>query len=262
MSKEPNLSVKMQRILSGEDKSSMAEMIRNILDYGEKDAKDIMTHRKYIIALDGNETLADTIPFILEQNYSRFPVYEEDIDTIIGTLHLRDVMACYLDEKLRNIPLKDLEEAIRPVQFIPETRNIDKLFQQMRIQKNHMVVVLDEYGQTSGLVTMEDIIEEIMGNIQDEYDEEEESIVEQMNDTYLVQGMTELSDLEEILGITFDVEDCETLNGFLVLCLDHIPSEGENHEVEYKGYHFRVMSVDDNMIQSVEIKKLDETNKE
>lgn len=237
---------------------SEAEMIRNIFEYGEKDAKDIMTHRKNIVALNGDETIKDVLPFILAQNYSRFPVYEDDIDNITGTLHLRDAVKCHFDEALREVPIKDLKVYTRDVSFIPETKSIDKLFKQMQTEQSHMAIVIDEYGQTSGLVTMEDILEEVFGNIQDEYDEEEEEITKQPDGTYIVMGMTELEDLEALLGISFPEEDeFDTLNGFLVDELDHIPAEEEKCVITYEGYCFRVLSVQDNMIREVSISKED-----
>lgn len=236
---------------------SELELIRNILEYGEKDAKDIMTHRKSIIALDGSETVEHTLETILEQNYSRFPVYMKEIDNIIGMLHLRDVVKCYLNQELRHLAVCDMKDYIRPVSFIPETKSIDKLFKQMQSEKNHMVIVLDEYGQTAGLVAMEDIIEEIVGNILDEYDEEEEYIVAQSDHTYLVNGMTELDDLEEELGIEFEEGDYETLNGFLFYHLGRIPSEEEHCAMDYRNFSFQVLSVGNNTIQTVKITKND-----
>ena len=177
--------------------------------------------------------------------------YEEDIDNIVGILHIRDAMQSYLDGPARKKPVHDLKDAIRPAGFIPETKAIDKLFQQMQQDKSHMVIVLDEYGQTSGIVTMEDIVEEIVGNIQDEYDEEEELIIKQADGTYIVDGMTQLEDLEELLGISFNEEDYDTINGYLIDCLDRIPSEDEECQVEFGGYLFHVLSVDNNTIRKV-----------
>ena len=179
----------------------------------------------------------------------QIPVYEEDIDNIVGILHIRDAMQSYLDGPARKKPVHDLKDAIRPAGFIPETKAIDKLFQQMQQDKSHMVIVLDEYGQTSGIVTMEDIVEEIVGNIQDEYDEEEELIIKQADGTYIVDGMTQLEDLEELLGISFNEEDYDTINGYLIDCLDRIPSEDEECQVEFGGYLFHVLSVDNNTIR-------------
>ncbi|MDD3402188.1 MAG: hemolysin family protein [Hespellia sp.] len=238
--------------------TSEQEMIRNIFEYADKDAKDIMTHRKNIIAIDAKETLEDAIRFVVEESNSRFPIYEENIDNIIGTVHVKDMMKCYLDEGVRHKPIKEIENLIRPVSVVPETKDIDTLFKEMQRNKNHMVIVLDEYGMTSGLVAMEDILEEIVGNIMDEYDEEEEKITLQPDGTYIVPGLTELNDLEDLLHIEFEEEDFDTLNGFLVDELDHIPAEDEVCHVDYGGYRFYVVEVNDNIIQTVKIEKINE----
>lgn len=239
--------------------ASEAEMIHNIFEFGDKEARDIMTHRKNIIALDGDDTLDEVLDFILGQSNSRFPVYEDDIDNIIGLLHLKDAMKCHRQEELRGKKIREIEELIRPVSFIPETRNIDILFKNMQSLKIHMVVVVDEYGQTAGLVAMEDILEEIVGNILDEYDEDENFIVEQPDHSFLVKGMTPLEELEEVVDIEFEDEDYETLNGFMIFQLDRIPGEDEQPEITYEGYSFKVLSVENKTIESVLISKLPET---
>ena len=233
------------------------ELIRNIFRYMDKDARDIMTHRRDIVAIDGEETLEDALKFMLEENHSRFPSYHEDIDEIIGTMHLREAMVCYMNEELRDKPVSELKEYIRPVTFIPESKSIDTLFKEMQAKKKHVVIVLDEYGQTSGLVAMEDILEEIMGNILDEYDEEEETIVRQADGSVTASGFADLEDLEDLLGISLDTEEYETLNGFLTGQLDRIPGEDEHCVVESEGYRFTVLKVDNNAIQSVRIEKID-----
>lgn len=250
---------KMRHILAENHlPTSEQEMIRNIFEYADKDAKDIMTHRKNIIAIEANETLEDAIRFVVEESNSRFPIYEEDIDNIIGIVHVKDMMRSYLDESARQKPLKAVDSLVRPVSVVPETKGIDKLFKEMQRDKSHMVIVLDEYGMTSGLVAMEDIIEEIVGNIMDEYDEEEEKITLQPDGTYMVPGLTELEDLEDLLHIDFEEEDFDTLNGFLVDELDHIPLEDEVCHVDYGGYRFHVAEVNDNIIQTVKIEKINE----
>ena len=232
-----------------------AGLIHNIIRYLDKDAKDIMTHRKNIITIDAQELLEDALRFMLDESFSRFPVCEGEIDSVIGIMHLREAMACYLDEKLRKVPLKELKGYIRPAAFIPETKSIDTLFKEMQADKNHIRIVLDEYGQTSGLVTMEDILEEIVGNILDEHDEEEERIRKVQNGNYLVNGMIDLVDLEDVLPIVFEKEEFETLNGFLIHQLDRIPGEDEQCVVDYEGYRFTVLLVDNNTIQRVKIEK-------
>lgn len=232
-----------------------ADLVHNIIRYMDKDAKDIMTHRKHIVAIDGDEPLEDALRFMLDENFSRFPVYKEGIDEIIGILHLRDAMTAYLNTGLRKVPVKELKDYIRPASFIPETKRIDRLFKKMQAEKNHIAIVLDEYGQTSGLVTMEDILEEIVGNILDEHDEEEERIIRLVDGSYMVNGMIDLEELEEKLPITFEKEEYETLNGFLISQLERIPAEDEQCIVEYEGYRFTVLLVDNNIIQRVKIEK-------
>ena len=268
MDDSSNLLQKLRKVFVDHDeKSAIPEetmgkrerkMINNVFAYMDTDVKEIMTHRKNIFALDGNETLMDALHIMLEENHSRFPVFENDIDGIIGIIHLRDAMKCYFDESLRNIKIKNLKECVRPVCFIPETKPIDKLFQEMQKNKRHLAVVIDEYGQTSGIVTMEDIIEEIVGNIQDEYDNEEEMIVKQKDGSFICNGMAELDDIEEIVGIKIEEEDYDTINGFLVDRLDHIPEINEKHEVVVGNYIFEVLSVDDKVIRKVRIRKVKE----
>ncbi|MBS4980325.1 MAG: HlyC/CorC family transporter [Lachnospiraceae bacterium] len=233
-------------------------MIKNVLQYSGKNARDIMTHRKDIVAVDGSETLEYALQFMLDERFTRFPVYEEDIDDIIGTIHLRDAMKYYLNKELRPVKVKELKDCLREVSFIPETKGLSRLFKQMNAEKNHLFIVLDEYGQTAGIVAMEDIIEEIVGNIFDEYDEEEMLYSQQENGTYLVKGKVALDDLEEILGIKIEDEENETLNGFLISKLERIPSEDETCEVRYNAYCFRILCVDNNMIELVEVEKIED----
>ena len=233
-------------------------MIKNVLQYSGKNARDIMTHRKDIVAVDGSETLEHALQFMLDERFTRFPVYEENIDDIIGTIHLRDAMKYYLNKELRPVKVKELKDCLREVSFIPETKGLSRLFKQMNTEKNHLFIVLDEYGQTAGIVAMEDIIEEIVGNIFDEYDEEETLYFRQENGTYLVKGKVALDDLEEILGIEIEDEENETLNGFLISKLERIPAEHETCEVGYDVYCFRILLVDNNMIELVEVEKIED----
>lgn len=233
-------------------------MIKNVLQYSGKNARDIMTHRKDIVAVDGSETLEHALQFMLDERFTRFPVYEENIDDIIGTIHLRDAMKYYLNKELRPVKVKELKDCLREVSFIPETKGLSRLFKQMNTEKNHLFIVLDEYGQTAGIVAMEDIIEEIVGNIFDEYDEEETLYFRQENGTYLVKGKVALDDLEEILGIEIEDEENETLNGFLISKLERIPAEHETCEVRYDVYCFGILLVDNNMIELVEVEKIED----
>lgn len=238
--------------------ASEAEMISNIFEFGDKEAQDIMTHRNNIVALDGSMLLKDALDFLAEGKNSRYPVYEENMDHIVGILYLKDAMRYHHTEDKQYCSIGQLCDLLREPVYIPQTRNIDELFRQMQSGKLQMVIVVDEYGQTAGLVTMEDILEEIVGNILDEYDEEEDFIEEKGKDEYIIEGKTPLEDLEELFHISFHEEDFETLNGFLISKMDKIPSEDEEFEISVDGYHFKVLSVENKMIHSVLVTKLPE----
>ncbi len=225
-----------------------AEMISNIIELDEKDASHIMTHRTNIVAIDGNQTLAEIAEFITTEINSRFPVFDEDIDNIIGIVHIRDIFTCYKKGDVCDKKLKDLTDIMREPKFIPETRNIDTLFSEMQKEKNHMVIVVDEYGQTAGILTMEDILEEIVGNIFDEYDEEDYNIVKESEKTYIIKGATPLEDIEDELDISFDEEDYDTLNGYLISKLDRIPSEDDRIVIETDDCRYDVLAIEGKMI--------------
>jgi len=238
--------------------ASEAEMISNIFEYREKEAQDIMTPRNNIVALDGDMLLKDVIEEVLEGKQSRYPVYEETIDHIIGILHLKDALRYHADHEKLHSPLRTISDLLREPEFIPQTKNIDELFKDMQSKKLQMVIVIDEYGQTTGLVAMEDILEEIVGNIMDEYDEETEYIEEKGNDEYVIEGKTPLEELEERFDISFGEVEFETLNGFMIWKMDKIPDENEQFEVAVEGYNFKIQTVENKMIQSVLVTRLPE----
>lgn len=195
---------------------------------------------------------------MLKESNSRYPVYEENLDHVIGVLYLKDAMRIHTSDESLNQPIGTVEGLVREAVFVPETKNIDDLFRSMQSEKNQMVIVMDEYGQTSGLVTMEDILEEIVGNIMDEYDPEENHIEEKGENEYVIEGMTKLEDLEERFDISFGETEFETLNGYLISKLDRIPDEDENSEVEVNGYTFQIVKVEKNVIQSVLVRKVEQ----
>lgn len=238
--------------------ASEAEMINNIFEYGDKEAKDIMINRNNLVAIDCTMTLQEAAAFIVEAHNSRFPVYDGTIDHIVGILHLKDVMRMQMNERMKARPIGKIKGLLREPRFITEKRKIDDLFRMMQTEKIQMVIVIDEYGQTAGLVALEDILEEIVGNIQDEYDEESVYIRESGLDEYVIQGMMPLEELGKKLGISFEEEIFDTVNGFVIFRLEHIPDEDEEFEFEYEGYQFRILEVKDRMIQSVAAKKIAE----
>lgn len=237
--------------------SDEAEMLHNIFEFADTEARDIMIHRKNIAALDGDMSFREMLDVIESKGFSRYPVYVDNIDKIIGVVHIKDILNSMLHsgDTIMDRPIRSLEGLINSVPFIPETRNISSLFQGMRARRIHMAIVVDEYGQTSGLVTMEDIIEEIMGNIQDEHDDEKISIVSQSDGSWLMDGMSPLEDVFHVLSIDEEdvLEEYDTLNGFLVSLLGKIPADGEQFSLSAYGYRFNVQLVENRLISKVKV---------
>ncbi len=256
VTEEEIISMVNEGMEQGVIEDSEAEMITNIFEFGDKAAKDVMNHRSSMIAVDGEMTLQNAIRFMLDENKSRYPVYENDIDNVIGILHLRDAISKCADRGLSDVPVKAIDGLVRKAVFIPETRGVRELFARMKQQKIQMVIVVDEYGQTAGFITLEDILEEIVGNLLDEYDEEELLIEQKAKDTYLMSGLTPLEEVGEVLELDFDDVEIETLNGLLISRLNRIPTEDERLNVEYEGYQFRILQVDNKIIQKVMVEKI------
>lgn len=230
--------------------ASEAEMINNIVEFGDKEAKDIMTHRTAMVCVDGEMLLCDAAEYILGLNNSRFPVYIENIDNIIGIVNFRDIMSEAQREVNDMKKISDIPGLVRKASFVPETKKINVLFKTMQSEKIHMAIVVDEYGQTSGIVAMEDILEEIVGNILDEYDEEDVNIVRREDGAYVVKGSTPLEEIEEKLHIKFD-EDCETINGYLISKFERILENDERPEIVIDNVKYKVLSVKNRMISVV-----------
>ncbi len=241
-----------------------AEMIQNIISFNETDAQEIMTHRKDVLAFDQEILLQEMVEQMMEEGKSRYPVYGEDLDDILGIIHYKDVMKFYTKNSwARFKPFKELPGLLRPAAFVPETRSIGDLFRVMQAKKQFMAVVVDEYGQTSGIVSMEDILEEIVGDILDEYDEDTITFHTQVDNSVLINGMAHLEDVEEELGISFGDVQFETLNGYLTCLLGHIPTEKDlDRELTALGYRFKILSLGNRTIGKVRAEKIDENKTE
>lgn len=230
--------------------ASEAEMISNIFEFDDKEVSDIMTHRRHICAINSSMSMQEAAELMARERYSRYPVFEGDVDNIVGILHLKDVMRLIVSGKI-DTPIQDI---MRKPFFVPDTQNINALFKDMQARKVHMAIVVDEYGQSCGLVAMEDILEEIVGNIFDEYDQDEDYI-QIIGGAYLMKGLTPLDEISDRLGITFD-DDFDTLNGLLISTLDRIPEPNEFASVDIGGYTFKIMAVKDNAISLVKVTKI------
>ena len=230
----------------GAIESSEKELIENIFEFNNTTAEDVMVHRTDMVMIWCDDTNEDVIRTIRESGLSRFPVYEEDADDIIGILNTRD----YLLNAQSSRP-KALRELLRPAYFVPESVRTDVLFRDMQSKKIHLAIVVDEYGGTSGLVTMEDLLEEIVGNIYDEFDPQEEKDIEQLEPgLWRIAGSCELEQVSAALGVEFpEDEESDTLGGLVFAQLSVIPEDGAQFEVDTCGLHIRVTEFKDRHVE-------------
>ncbi len=233
----------------GELEISQREMINNIFEFDDTTAGDIMTHRTDIAAVEKNASLYDVVKIAIDEGVSRIPVYKDDLDDILGIIYVKDLL------KFIGTQISDdekIDDYLREPLFVPETIPCGKLFAQMTESHIQLAIVVDEYGGTAGLVTMEDILEELVGNIEDEYDDEEESIRKIDDNTYLFEGITDIEDVEETLAIKFPQGDYDTLAGFVISNLGFVPSGKEkNASVEFENFVFTVIKVEDRRIETI-----------
>ena len=235
-----------------------ADMISNIFEFSEKEARDIMTHRGDMITIDASMTLEEAVHFMLSKRNSRFPVFEENIDHIIGIVHRSDAVKYREDHpEAKKEPIQSIEEILRAPVFVPETKNIDDLFSQMQKGKQQMVIVIDEYGKTEGLIAMEDILEEIVGNILDEYDLDENHISATSNkNEFILDGRTRLEEMEKRFGLTFEDDRYETLNGFMISQMDRIPEDTDHFTCEYQGFRFHILTASRGQVKRLLLTRL------
>lgn len=238
--------------------SSEAKMINNIFEFGDKEASDICTKRNDIDSLDNKMLLSCALKHMLDSSYSRYPVYEDTIDQIVGILYLKDACRVHAANEELDKPIGEIGGLIRKAMIIPETMNIDDLFKTMQQEKTQMAVVIDEYGQTTGLVSMEDILEEIVGNIMDEYDVEKKHIRKKRgtSEEYIVDGSTLIEDMENTMNISIEKGEYETLNGFMISQMDRLPEKDEKFSTICNGYEYKILSVDNRMVTKVSVRKI------
>lgn len=229
------------------------EMINNIFEFDDIDVADIMTHRTDMACVDLEDSLQDTIKLSIDEGYSRIPVYEEDPDNVVGVVYIKDLLK-YIGTSLPKS--KGLKDVMREAYFVPESKRCGALFSEMTEKHIQMAIVVDEYGGTAGLVTLEDIVEAIVGNIQDEYDNEDEEISKINETTFTIDGITDLEEVEEQIGIKFPEDDYDTLGGFIISRLGFLPQDGEMNTVEYENVRFTVLNVEERRIGRVKVEIL------
>lgn len=245
---------------SGAIKEEGKKMINSIFQFDDELAYEIMTPRTDVFVIDINDPPEEYMDELMELRYSRIPVCEDDTDNIIGILHIKDFLIKAREDGFDKV---DIRSILRKPYFVPETKNIDALFFELQIEKQHIAILIDEYGGFSGIVTMEDLVEEIVGDIEDEYDQQGH-VIEKIDDcTYCLDGNVYLSDLSEETNICLESENSETIGGFLIDILGEIPGEGdENREVVFENYLFTILSVKERRIEKVKLHILPEKTDE
>lgn len=239
----------------GELEKNQREMINNIFEFDDLNAGDIMTHRTDIDAVEIGDSIAEVTKVAIENGRSRIPVYKENLDDICGIVYVKDLLK-FVGTKISSD--EKLADYVRKPLFVPETIPCGKLFAQMTETRIMLAIVVDEYGGTAGLVTMEDVLESIVGNIRDEYDDEEENLVTKIDDkTFTFDGVTDIDEVEKVLDVKLPDGDYDTLAGFVINLLGFLPtgSEEENAVATYENLTFTVLEVEDRRIEKIRVEK-------
>jgi putative hemolysin len=235
---------------SGNIEDTEKEMIDNVFEFNDKEVAAIMTHRKKIVSLPIEADYDEVMKVAREEKYTRIPVYRDTIDDIIGILHIKDLIGIQPPDPEHPFVL---EKYIREPLFVHETRKISSLFGEMKTSGMQMAVIIDEYGGTMGICTIEDMLEELVGNITDEFDDEEQPLVRLSNGDYIVAGDMTLSDLEDVLDVELTDEEYDTIAGLVIQLLDRVPEEKERPLVHYKNIDIKVLRMEERAISKVMI---------
>lgn len=233
---------------------SEADMIANIFEFGDTTASEAMTHRTDVEALEYTTDVMTAVDFAMDNGFSRIPVYKDDLDNIQGVLYVKDLLKFVGNAEKCSTPIYEI---MRPACYIPETKKLSELFGEMTETKVQMAVVVDEYGGTSGIITMEDLIESIVGNIQDEFDNEDEEISQVNENTFTIDGTTSIYEVSDLLDIEIPEGDYDTLAGYIVSTLGRIPTEDEHPTITFEDYDFTVEQVSDRRVSRVHVVKND-----
>jgi putative hemolysin len=225
-------------------------MLHGVIEFADMVVKEVMTPRPDIIAVDKSTSYEDLIMVIKEKQFSRIPVYEQTVDNILGVVHIKDLILLLPEQKEEFC----LEKYVRQTIFVPETKKISELFMVMKKEKIHMAIVLDEYGSTAGIVTLEDLIEEIMGDIQDEHDREEPLLQHIDDDTVEINASMRVEELNEMLGLSLSCEEADTVGGLVFAILDRIPVEGD--KIEVGNLELSVWEMEGHRIEKVRLNKI------
>ena len=234
------------------------EMICSIFEFGETVAREVMVPRMDVLAIDVETPLLEALDVVIKHNHSRVPVYQDSIDNIVGILYAKDLLKVLHERGRAGANEVRLADIVRPAAFTPESKKVSELFEEMQKRRIHMAIVIDEYGGTAGIVTIEDILEEIVGEIQDEYDQGEELEIQASGESeWLINARANLGDINDALHVHFPVADADTLGGFIYTQLGKIPLPGD--EVSHENVRLKVVNVAGRRIGKVKVQVLNET---
>ena len=225
-------------------------MIEGVLQVSETQVRDVMIPRSQMDVIDITQTPEEFIPFVIETAHSRFPVIDDDKNDIIGILLAKDLLRYYAGEDF------DVRDMLRPAVFIPESKRLNVLLKEFRSNRNHIAIVVDEYGGVAGMITIEDVLEQIVGDIEDEYDfdETEDNIIRDTQGKYRVKALTEIADFNEVLGTEFSDEEFSTIGGLVVSQFGHLPKRGES--ITFNNLKFTTLRADSRRLHSVLIEEI------
>lgn len=248
-----------QLIDEGEERGLISEdegeMIQGIFSFRDTIAREIMVPRTEMVSARAEEaTLTDIIALIVESGHSRIPIYQESVDNVVGILHAKDLLSYWGSESA------DIRDKMRAPYFIPETKKISEVLKDLRDKKSHMAIVIDEYGGTAGILTLEDIIEEIIGEVMDEYDAEEKLITDNEDGSITVDARLDVEELEDYLKVEFPEGKFESVGGFIISLLGRVPEVGER--IEYKNIVMVIEAANSRKIEKIHIRSIDRESSE
>ena len=238
----------------GTIKEEESDMIQSVLEFDNKTVREIMTPRVDITSISSDSSIDDLMDLIKEKKYSKIPLYDENIDKIKGVVYAKDLLPYLIGSRPKNRRISDF---CKEPLFVPENKPIDDMLDEFKIKKTQIAVVVDEWGGTAGLITVEDIVEEVLGEIRDPYDMEKDLIIKHDSDNYILDAKIGIYDVEEELGVEFPEDrDYDTLGGYIFFKLEKIPEKGEI--VKFENWVFKVMELSENRIKTVQVKKNNE----
>ncbi|MFH1817733.1 MAG: magnesium/cobalt efflux protein [Thiobacillus sp. SCN 63-1177] len=253
--REPEDREQLIELLHGAYENSLMDadalaMIEGVLQVSEMRVGEIMIPRAQMDVIDINDAPEVFIPYVIETAHSRFPVIDKDRDDVIGILLAKDLLRHYAESD------SDIRGMLRPAVFIPESKRLNVLLKEFRSNRNHIAIVVDEYGGVAGLVTIEDVLEQIVGDIEDEYDfdETEDNIIREKEDVFRVKAGTEIDDFNQVLGAHFSDEEFDTVGGLVVSRFGHLPKRGES--VKFDGFQFSILRADSRRLHAVRVTRL------